>query len=165
MRALTERTKKAVERKKRLDKRPKPLYTESGYNAGLAQLVAQLICNHQVGGSNPSAGTIKKFPPCGEFFYGTDKTGDLNPTRALSVLENRLNACFQRSGAEPKTKRQFCLSLSRHHKKTLPCGAFFYALDFPRKEKAPPKQEGAFFCFGRRLRIRTADPLGVNEML
>ena len=88
-----------------------------------------------------------------------------NPKRALSVLENRLNACFQRSGAEPKTKRLFCLSLSRHHKKTLPCGVFFYALDFPRKEKAPPKQEGAFFCFGRRLRIRTADPLGVNEML
>ena len=26
----------------------------------MAQLVAQLICNHQVGGSNPSAGTIKK---------------------------------------------------------------------------------------------------------
>ena len=31
------------------------------FGAGLAQLVAQLICNHQVGGSNPSAGTIEIF--------------------------------------------------------------------------------------------------------
>jgi hypothetical protein len=28
--------------------------------AGVAQLVAQLICNHQVGSSNLSAGTILK---------------------------------------------------------------------------------------------------------
>lgn len=118
--------------KKELEKSPKPLYTKNGHHAGLAQLVAQLICNHQVGGSNPSAGTIKKFPLAGNFFMVLTKTGDLNPKRALSVSGNRLNACFQRSGAEPETKRQFCLSLSRHHKKTLPCGVFFYGIKFMR---------------------------------
>lgn len=78
--------------KKELEKSPKPLYTKNGHHAGLAQLVAQLICNHQVGGSNPSAGTIKKFPLAGNFFMVLTKTGDLPPKRALSVLENRLNA-------------------------------------------------------------------------
>ena len=61
--------------KKELEKRPKPLYTKNGYHAGLAQLVAQLICNHQVGGSNPSAGTIKKFPLAGNFFMLLTKLG------------------------------------------------------------------------------------------
>lgn len=28
------------------------------WSAGLAQLVAQLICNHQVAGSSPAAGSI-----------------------------------------------------------------------------------------------------------
>ena len=118
--------------KKELEKSPKPLYTKNGHHAGLAQLVAQLICNHQVGGSNPSAGTIKKHSLAECFFYGIKFMRDLNPKRALSVLENRLNACFQRSGAEPETKRQFCLSLSRHHKKIPPCGEFFYGIKFMR---------------------------------
>ena len=30
------------------------------YNAGIAQLVVQLICNQQVVGSNPSTGSIWK---------------------------------------------------------------------------------------------------------
>ena len=39
----------------------RPNFKHSGYNlfdAGLAQLVEQLICNQWVGGSNPSSGTI-----------------------------------------------------------------------------------------------------------
>ena len=32
------------------------------WSAGLAQLVAQLICNHQVAGSSPAAGSIFFFP-------------------------------------------------------------------------------------------------------
>lgn len=63
--------------KKELEKRPKPLYTKNGYHAGLAQLVAQLICNHQVGGSNPSAGTIKKHSLAECFFYGIKFMRDL----------------------------------------------------------------------------------------
>ncbi len=41
--------------------------------AGLAQLVEQLICNHQVGGSSPSAGTtVKPLFRSKAFFYFTD---------------------------------------------------------------------------------------------
>lgn len=100
--------------KKELEKSPKPLYTKNGYHAGLAQLVAQLICNHQVGGSNPSAGTKKNTPLRSVFFMVLTKLGIYSgltsltpagspsalpalalrstPKRALSVLENRLNA-------------------------------------------------------------------------
>lgn len=100
--------------KKELEKSPKPLYTKNGHHAGLAQLVAQLICNHQVGGSNPSAGTIKKHSLAECFFMVSSLCGIYsgltsltpagspsalpalafrsNPKRALSVSGNRLNA-------------------------------------------------------------------------
>ena len=41
----------------------KPLLERRSQVAGLAQLVEQLICNHQVRGSTPLAGTI--FHPVG----------------------------------------------------------------------------------------------------
>ncbi len=45
---------------------------KTGY-AGVAQLVEQLICNHQVGGSNPFTGSIKindlmHLPKCSFYF-------------------------------------------------------------------------------------------------
>ena len=36
--------------------------------AGVAQLVEQLICNQQVGGSSPSTSSIKKVAVIGGFF-------------------------------------------------------------------------------------------------
>ena len=36
-------------------------WVKEKYNAGVAQLVEQLICNQQVTGSNPVAGSIFKF--------------------------------------------------------------------------------------------------------
>ena len=53
------------------------------------------------------------------------KTGDLNPKRALSVSGNRLNACFQRSGAEPETKHSFVYPSAGTIKKFPLAGNFF----------------------------------------
>jgi hypothetical protein len=36
-----------------------PVTSKRALRAGVAQLVEQLICNHQVGGSNPFTGSIK----------------------------------------------------------------------------------------------------------
>ena len=113
--------------KKELEKSPKPLYTKNGHHAGLAQLVAQLICNHQVGGSNPSAGTIKKHSLAECFFMVSSLCGIYsgltsltpagspsalpalalrsNPKRALSVLGKQAERLFsaKRGGAGNKT--------------------------------------------------------------
>jgi hypothetical protein len=46
-------------------------FSQPGVNAGIAQLVEQLICNQQVIGSNPIAGSVEyqrftQFEPCHE---------------------------------------------------------------------------------------------------
>ena len=59
----------------------KPLLERRSPVAGLAQLVEQLICNHQVRGSTPLAGTIPS--SCGA---SSSATAPQRPVPVISLL-------------------------------------------------------------------------------
>ena len=64
---------------------------KSFHQAGIAQLVEQLICNHQVGSSSPSAGTILKhsFTEC--FFCNHSMSEN---KRKVFMWEHKIDACI-----------------------------------------------------------------------
>ena len=79
----------------------------SGTPAGIAQLVEQLICNQQVGGSSPSTGSTQKAPNMGEFPSG-QRGQTVNLLLIASVVRIHL----------PPPER--------HHRQVVP---FFYRID------------------------------------
>ena len=58
-------------------------------NAGVAQLVEQLICNHQVTSSNPVAGTIGGLAQLGERLICIQEVSGSIPLSSTNNLYNR----------------------------------------------------------------------------
>ena len=70
---LEERKNFAKFFRKTLDKHGLPVYNiflSAAENAGVAQLVEQLICNQQVGGSSPSASSKRAWPVAADAAIG-----------------------------------------------------------------------------------------------
>ena len=92
----------------------KPLLERRSPVAGLAQLVEQLICNHQVRGSTPLAGTIS--PPCGA---SSSATARQRPVPAVSQLS--LSALFF-GGSDWQVSAKFSADLSSATDRAKICG-------------------------------------------
>ena len=66
-----------------LDKSPGNCYNAKCSFAGLAQLVEQLICNQQVGGSSPSTSSKNPVHESGRDFYFLLLTSSLLPQNKI----------------------------------------------------------------------------------
>ena len=75
-----------------------------GILAGIAQLVEQLICNQQVVGSNPTAGSCNLRLPIADFRLSNPNLG-LGPWLQIAVADRHLKFCFDTFGIPSHEKQ------------------------------------------------------------